>query len=424
LDRQRKKKLPIRNFGGNTKIGHMPVVVTSIVSDYYVTLLSFSVYTIPTKYLFVLAFAALLSACGGSQEETVKLKEVATSVSIQTGDMLLGVSEARSLVLKDGRVLITGGDHGVGGVAAVQLFSLKDMAFSDGGQLIDRRFVHSVTQTSGNGLIVAGGFNSDDRFLNSVERIDPDARSSEPLKVLCVPRDNQSAIPLSNGRILFVGGDSDALGYISTVEVYDPVSSQSDCSMTLAHGRVHEAIAKISDDVALVFGGLEVDADGVLTYLSSVERIDVKAHTVRQVASMLTGRKQFQVTALENGKLLITGGVTANGPTNLAELYDPGTDTTVAVAPMISARATHKAVLLTDGRVLVIGGIDQYWSATDSTEIFDLDTGEFVPGPKMAQIRALHVAERLADGGVLVAGGYQNNSKYTSTAEVIYIAKK
>ncbi len=76
---------------------------------------------------------------------------------------------------------------------------------------------------------------------------------------------------------------------------------------------------------------------------------------------MATPRYWHTATLLNNGKVLITGGVgpgSSQNPADLssAELYDPSNGTFSAAGNMTAARSLHLAVALTDGRVLIEGG--------------------------------------------------------------------
>ena len=80
------------------------------------------------------------------------------------------------------------------------------------------------------------------------------------------------------------------------------------------------------------------------------------------------------------GKVLLAGGYTAAGPatpTALAEFYDPATDTFSSTTAITGARARHVAVLLGDGRnVLIAGGTD---GASDLSSAIKYDAGAATP---------------------------------------------
>src|SRR5436309_588440 len=78
------------------------------------------------------------------------------------------------------------------------------------------------------------------------------------------------------------------------------------------------------------------------------------------------------LTVLNDGRVLVSGGVTHDGiylqATTSAEIYDPATSSWTAAASMRVARAGHTASLLTTGNVLVAGNAGD---EPDSAERYD-----------------------------------------------------
>ena len=82
---------------------------------------------------------------------------------------------------------------------------------------------------------------------------------------------------------------------------------------------------------------------------------------------------------LDNGRVLVAGGVGPNGrAVTAAEIYDPVTNAWTAAAPMYQARAGHTATALFDGRVVLAGG-DDAGAPVDTLELFDPYAGVFTP---------------------------------------------
>src|SRR5439155_24747630 len=98
--------------------------------------------------------------------------------------------------------------------------------------------------------------------------------------------------------------------------------------------------------------------------------------------SMNTARTRPVATLLNNGKILVTGGVDSSGnATASAELYDPNTAIWTATASMTTSRVAHTATLLLSGKVLVVGG--QNTTTTSSAELYDPGTGLWTPTGSM-----------------------------------------
>ena len=117
---------------------------------------------------------------------------------------------------------------------------------------------------------------------------------------------------------------------------------------------------------------------------------------------MILARSHFAAVLLQNGKVLVVGGLNPGGYAGLlsaAELYDPSTGRWTATGPMSIGRSDFTATLLADGRVLVAGGGD------NSTEIYDPNTGTFQMGPYMMEARVSQTATMLQDARILMAGG-------------------
>ena len=128
---------------------------------------------------------------------------------------------------------------------------------------------------------------------------------------------------------------------------------------------------------------------------------------------------------LHDGDVLVAGGAPPGGgnASTSAELYDPATGTWSGTGSLVTGRIGAAATLLPDGRVLVTGGCTAECGnqpGLSSAEIYNPGQfGFFSQAAPMTQGRVFHAATLLANGDVLVAGGDARYSgPATSTAEV------
>jgi len=134
------------------------------------------------------------------------------------------------------------------------------------------------------------------------------------------------------------------------------------------------------------------------------------AGSVSPASPMLEPRSGHTATLLQDGKVLIAGGMRRNQDFySSAELYDPATGRFQATGAMTVARVGHAAVLLRSGKVLVVGG----WvgrGCTDSAELYDPATGKFTPLSQMTGKRGRPSATLLGSGDVLITGGVDHDT--------------
>jgi hypothetical protein len=171
-------------------------------------------------------------------------------------------------------------------------------------------------------------------------------------------------------------------------------------SMSLA--RSDATATLLNNGMVLIAGGMASGA-----YLSEAELYNPATGTFTTTGSMNTARELHSATLLNNGMVLIAGGYNSSGFLSSAELYNPASGTFAATGSLNTPRRLAPTILLQDGTVLIAGGA----GATDplvalaSAEIYDPVAGTFTPTGSMNVARRLTTGTLLDNGMVLFAGG-------------------
>ncbi|MBI1753510.1 MAG: immunoglobulin domain-containing protein [Acidobacteria bacterium] len=223
-----------------------------------------------------------------------------------------------------------------------------------------------------------------------------------------VGRSGHSATLLADGKTLVAGGSgpdpSDPTSTtLASSLLYDGTTQSWSLSGSLSTGRTDHTATRLQDGTVLVAGGVQGSA-----YLSSTEIYDPATGSWTPAGSLGLARSGHSATLLPDGRVLVAGGLDAAGPLSTAEIYDPATRRWTPAGGLATARSGHSATLLADGTVLVAGGLAAAGAVlpseryTPGTGVWTVTTGG------LAEARSGHSATLLADGTVLVAGGTGN----------------
>jgi N-acetylneuraminic acid mutarotase len=182
---------------------------------------------------------------------------------------------------------------------------------------------------------------------------------------------------------------------------------------SLATARYSHTATLLQNGQVLVAGGLSP----TFAPLASAELYDPASDTWTAAASMASARSAQTATLLQNGMVLVVGG--NHGPTPLAsaELYNPTTDTWSSAGSLTDARGYHTATLLNNGKVLIAGGFGNN-GALASAELYDPATNTWSSAGNMLTERTYQAATLLPDGRVLVVGGRNNDNLHLPSAEI------
>src|SRR6266403_1800944 len=359
-----------------------------------------------TKGVFalVLLFSALLTLRGS-------VLTVLSGTWQSTGNLAVARSGASAALLKNGGVLITGGDPGNGPVASADLFNSDGSVSPLAAPMNNPRSNHVSATLQDGRVLVAGGTVSGGGATNSAEIFDSVSGTWTSIAGGMVEaRSGAAAALLQDGRVLIAGGESSGVAS-ATLEIFDPVAGTFTAAGVMSSPRTKHAMAVLADGRVIIIGGSNGTAP-----VASTDILDPVAGSVAAGPSLATPRSGHSATTLLDGRVLVVGannivtnpdGSTITVDLASGEIFDSAAGTfTTSASALASARAGHLAFLLPhNNNVLIVGGTSNPVSIS-SAELFTPWQGTFSATGSLSTARSNAAGSPLLqDGLLLVAGG-------------------
>ena len=291
---------------------------------------------------------------------------------------------------------------------------------------------HSSARLS-DGRILRLGFRVDDMWTESVietDVFDPAADSWSTLPNPPSHRAGPDLVLLDDGRILVVGGFEVGLAggpvgteFLGATEIFDPETAAWQQVDTRDLPLFREAAVPLSDGRVLAVGGSTNDG----TESARAEIYDPDAEAWTAIEDMGIERGLPRAVLLTDGRVLVTGDRRSdfNSTTGKVEIYDPDTGRWTPTEDLSRPSIAHTLTLLPDGRVLAAGGVHPVLidsSIYSTTQIFDPATNSWSPGPELAEPRSHHSATLLPDGRVLLIGGIGSENMGTPLTSMEFVS--
>jgi len=303
----------------------------------------------------------VLIAGGGSA--TLELYDPSTGTSTATGAMTASNAVVSATVLPDGRVLLIETEN-------AELYDPSTGTVTPTGSMVDGQGGHSALLTNGKVLMTGSGdpelydpstgaftltgpyanvYSHDDGFQTTstllpsgevlfaadvqyarnydAELYDSTMNTFRLTGMMVSFLLGRTTTLLVNGKVLRAGGEDDLSRY-QTAELYDPAAGMFTATGDMTTRRSYHAAVLLPDGTVLITGGGGQSNSGPsLGSLASAELYDSSTGTFTATGSMTTGRQYHTATALNDGRVLITGGFytdgIAYGFVSSAEIYTP-----------------------------------------------------------------------------------------------------
>ncbi|MGB0455257.1 MAG: kelch repeat-containing protein, partial [Bacteriovoracaceae bacterium] len=272
------------------------------------------------------------------------------------------------------------------------------------------RWGHQSIKLDDGRIFITGGFSTNSHEIDlkksqASEFFNPTFNEFKKGKKMSFSRVYHSATKLRNGRVLLVGGFFSG----NRIEIYDPKKNQFQVVATAPSLIArHEAI-ELKDGRVLITGGNSrfIDFEAPLFATARSYIFDPRDNSFNSIGSMNVPRFGHQMTMLNSGEVLITGGFDVTESLNSAEIFNPLTERFEAAPSRLkSHRGFHSALKMNNGNVVLLGGADKDAKAISSVEIFDHQTKSFQDqGDLLVEPRLRLNALKLNSGRIVVIGG-------------------
>lgn len=290
-------------------------------------------------------------------------------------------------LLGDGRIIVIGGLELQGPSTKTIIYSSAGSNPAAGPDTVCGHGFHTATVLKNGQLLVAGGSISDDLSSDCAELFDPKTnRFQTTAGKLHISRLRDTATLLRDGRVLIAGGAHSSGGLdhaLNSAELFDPATGK----FTLVKARMHQrrddlSAVLLDNGKVLIAGGI----DNNVNVSHEAEIFDPATSSFRTVKGRIP-ISVYHLVRLKDEHILLAG------EDQRVVIFDPERASfTIAAGKMHEARTVYSATLLEDGHVLFAGGRAEPNTVLNDAELFDPANGTFTPcknkmsGPRMGSL--------------------------------------
>lgn len=297
------------------------------------------------------------------------------------------------------------------------------------GKINEERYNHSATLLKDGRILLTGGYGKYGE-MSSSEIYNPKTKKSIKMPNMHYSRQEHSAVLLKNGKVLIVGGHQTLIHKQKQInniaEIFDPVANKF-CKAPKMNYKYFRRpfVVTLNNGKVFIAGGYK--KNGKWGFPESEQRYaelyDPEKNTFVSLGKMIKNHSYGTATLLKDGRVILIGGNSAdksNKATKFTEIFDPKTRSFKLAALLNDNRLFHTATLLKNGKILITGGETTAVRKTNylySAEIYDPNKNKFYKISNMVTPRAMHLAILLPNGNVILFGGF---NKKLSIEQYLY----
>jgi len=314
-----------------------------------------------------------------------------------------------STLLRDGRVLVTGGQNNAGtALNTTEIFNPTAGTWTAGPVMAAARLEPAATLLLDGRVLIIGGFTAGSA-TNSVQIFNPttnqlSAATNLPTGV-APGRARHTAALYPNGRVVVVGGNDNS-GPVSLVQEYDPATNQWSGLSGIPTAREDHTMVMLPNGRLGVYSGydnLGTEIGDVRLYNRFTNSWSLGPAIPAPPAVALA---RAESVVMPDGEWLIVDGENSGTPTSQAAVVTVMAPEWRNTGSLQNARRDPVTVTMPDGRILLAGGdTNSPAGALSGVEIYDPATGTWTGAPAMGTVRSGHAGWLSPNGDIFMVGG-------------------
>lgn len=208
--------------------------------------------------------------CCGPRNLSSEIYDPSTGTWSLTGNVNIGRDGATGVLLRDGRVLMTGGGTQFGFATQSEIFNPTTgiwslAASTTGTQLVE----HMTTLRDGRVLIAGGADHAGTPYLTTTQLYDPASNTWSLTGSLNYARASAIQVLLPDGKVLIAGGN-DGIHSVLPAEIYDPATGAWTLAASMPVGVSEQGTASLADGRVFMAGGFALESPGQFTTAAEI----------------------------------------------------------------------------------------------------------------------------------------------------------